>query len=388
MGKKINLDLSLGLFSSNGIDMGSILLLKSIAGQCDLSHVHNVLDAGCGCGALGLAIASYNSEARVNLIDRDRLAVEFSAHNARLNRLDNVIINHRLMLENGHPNACDLIVSNFPAKAGLPVIEDFILRAPGLLSTDGRVCLVIVQPLADACRNFIHRARNIILHEEWTKSHTVFHFRGKSDKGAEQCFKKDWLQPYIRHPRIFAVGRARYTLETAWNIGDFDSISWRIELLAGLLEKGGEAGGRWVFWSPGQGHFPLLCTMRPGATPGEIVLAGRDRLALLISERNLKAYNSLLKTVLMPLTETGMLSTKLETDSVNLLLTDLAPIPRSAWSSRLKQVSAQLIKPGGKWAITGRSAHLAELLKNTRYWTMIGDRRHHGWRAVILRRNS
>ncbi len=365
-----------------------MLLLKSIAGQYDLSRVHNVLDAGCGCGALGLAIASRNSGAGVYLIDRDRLAVEFSAHNARLNGLGNVVTNQRLMLEDSHPNAYDLIVSNFPAKAGLPVIEDFILRSPGLLSADGRVGLVIVQPLADSCREFIRRARNIILHEESAKSHTVFHFRRGGDVETEQCFKKDWLQPYIRQSQAFAVGRTRYTLATAWNIGDFDSISWRIELLAGLLAKGGEAGGRWVFWSPGQGHFPLLCAARQGAPPGEIVLAGRDRLALLISERNLRAYNSLLKTALIPLAEPGLLSAVMEPNSVNLLLTDLAPIPRTAWSSRLKQVSATLIKPGGKWAITGRSAHLAELTKNTRGWTMTGDRRHHGWRAVILRRNS
>ncbi len=382
-GKNLTLDLSLGLFSSAGVDAGSMLLLKSIARECDLENMKQVLDTGCGTGTLGLAIASRCPDAAVRLVDRDRLAVDISRHNAELNSLRNVETAQRLMLEGPHSSDYNLIVSNFPAKAGKPVLADFLHHAAGYLKPDGRVALVIIKALGNSCRELILSGGSTILYEDSSKQHTVIHFRGEGKSSLKQS-KERLLAPYLRQTVTFVFKQMQYTLQTVWNIGDFDSHSWRITLLAELLEKKSYRGTI-VFWSPGQGHFPLLCVSRRGAKPERLILAGRDRLALLISEKNLEKYTGLREVEIAQLAEPGSLQTGLDVHSVDFLLTDLDPIPYSDWSTRLLEMASAAIKPHGEWAIVGRSTNLARLLKNIKGWIVIGDRRHRGWRAIILR---
>ncbi len=381
-GRNLKLDLSLGLFSSAGVDSGSMCLLKSIARECDLENMKQVLDIGCGTGTLGLAIASRCSDAAVRLIDRDRLAVDITRHNAELNSLRNVETAQRLMLEGPHSSNYNLIVSNFPAKAGKPVLADFLHHAAGYLTPDGRVALVIIKALGNSCRELILSGGNTILYEDSSKQHTVFHFRGAGHSSLKQS-REERLAPYLRDTVTFVFKRIQYTLQTVWNIGDFDTHSWRITLLAELLEKKSYRGTI-VFWSPGQGHFPLLCLRRRGTKPARLILAGRDRLALLISAKNLENYTSPREVEIAQLAEPNSLRTYLEVNSVDFLLTDLNPIPYSDWSTRLLEMASATIKPHGEWAIVGRSTDLARLLKNTKGWIIIEDKRHRGWRATIL----
>ncbi|OQX28606.1 MAG: hypothetical protein B0D92_08040 [Spirochaeta sp. LUC14_002_19_P3] len=361
------------------------MLLKTLAPLCT-DRIRRVLDVGCGAGALGLAIAARCPQASIVLADRDFLAVSFSAHNARLNGLKNTAAIWRLMLEAPHEAAYDLIVCNFPAKAGEPVLKDFLQKVPSLLKPEGRAALVIVNPLARCCRELVLESGGEILTEENSTEHTVFHCRCSAPIRSLDA-EANLLLPYIRRRGAFEVSKISYSLDTVWNIPDFDTISWRLELAGRLMPRLPSADGCMVFWEPGQGHLPLLAVAR-GNLPRRIILAGRDRLALLASEHNLHAYSGMVETEILPLCEPGALSEALEPASVDLLVTDINPIPRSAWNKHLPLAAAALVKPGGFWMAVGRSSNMAELMKNTKGWFIQSNSRSRGWRAAVLERRA
>ena len=383
----LSLDLTLGLFSSAGVDSGSMLLLKTLAKETNLESLSSILDVGCGVGTLGLALAARCPDAQILMVDRDALALEFSRRNAALNTLENVQLGHRLMTEGPHLTNYDLVMSNFPAKAGDSVLQAYLASSMALLSPSGRAALVIVHTLADRCRELIEEVGGEILLTESSKQHTVFHYRPDPSGGAQEHDPEMPLTDYLRHQGAFKLKRTRYELDTVWNIGDFDSLSWRLQLMGDLLDARA-FGGRMLFWSPGQGHLPVAVCKRKGARPEEIILVDRDRLALRISEHNLKKNSpeipvktrSLADPMLIDRTDSGE-------EAVDFLLTDLNPVSRSDWSGRLRAAAAANLRSGGTWAILGRSSDLAVLMKYTKGWTPTADRRNRGWRAVLLMKN-
>ncbi len=383
-GKDIRLDLSLGLFSSAGVDTGSILLLKTIAKKINLDTLSTALDVGCGVGTLGLALAKRCPEAQVTLVDRDELAVSFTRHNAAINKLKNANAASRLMLEGPHDCLYNLILTNFPAKAGDPVLSDYLSRSLPLLASGGTAAIVIVYTLAERCRKLIIESGAEIIHEDASKQHTVFHYRPSNTAVSEN--DRSFLTPYIRHSDEFKIKRTRYKLDTVWNIGDFDTLSWRLKLMGELINREPRYGIM-VFWAPGQGHLPLAVCRQKGARPQRVILTGRDRLELLISAHNLNAAGIDIPVELKPLADPGYFGGFGENESANLLLTDINPVPRSDWTGSLRDAASAVLKSEGIWAILGRSADVAALTKVTKGWTPLSDKRNRGWRAVIYRKN-
>ena len=383
-GNEIRLNLSLGLFSSAGVDTGSMLLLKTIAKKIKLDSLTSALDVGCGVGTLGLALARRCPEAQVSMVDRDELAVSFTRRNAALNKLKNVNADSRLMLEGPHEGLYDLILTNFPAKAGDPVLFDYLSRSLPLLASGGTAAIVIVYTLAERCRDLIIESGGEIVHEDASKQHTVFHYR-PSDT-AVPGKDRDLLTSYIRHSAEFKIKRTRYKLDTVWNVNDFDTLSWRLKLMGELINREPQYG-LLVFWAPGQGHLPLAVCRQKGARPRRVILTGRDRLELLISAHNLNAAGINIPVELKPLADPGCPGGFGENESANLLLTDINPVPRSDWTGPLRNAASAVLKTEGIWAILGRSADVTALTKVTKGWTPLADKRNRGWRAIIYRKN-
>ncbi|MDR1315985.1 MAG: methyltransferase, partial [Spirochaetales bacterium] len=191
-GRRYEFALSHGLFSSAGIDRGSRFLLRVFSGLLDgglfpapgklrQGGTLSVLDAGCGCGVLGIcagtalrdlagkgaagercsgpgpglasvlvpASASVPALA-VRAQDRDELARLFTEYNGLRNGLAGAELEARTeaLLAAPAGAAWDLILSNVPAKAGRPVLEDFIGRSAGMLKSGGLALVVVVNPLA------------------------------------------------------------------------------------------------------------------------------------------------------------------------------------------------------------------------------------------------
>jgi len=317
------------------------------------------------------------------MVDRDELAVEFSRHNAALNNLKNTTVLSRLMLEGPHEKPYSLILSNFPAKAGEPVLRDYLRRSLSLLTPEGTSAIVIVYTLAGRCRELIQEEGGEIVHEDASKQHTVFHYRPSA---ALSIPEEDLLIPYIRHSAEYKIKRTRYNLETVWNISDFDTLSWRLKLMGELINREPRYGVM-VFWAPGQGHLPLAVCRQRGARPEKVILTGRDRLELLITARNMASGAPGVPVEIHPLADPGMNGGFGEKDSADLLLTDINPVPRSEWTASMKSSAEHAVKSGGIWAIVGRSSDVAALTKTTKGWTALEDRRTRGWRAVVYRKN-
>jgi 16S rRNA G1207 methylase RsmC len=139
-----------GLFSPREVDEGSRLLLDRI----ELRQDDDCLDLGCGYGAIGLALAREAPRGRSTLVDKDFVAVDYAARNARLNGLKNV----EVLLSNGFgavkKRDFDLVAANLPANTGKELLYLLLTDARAHLVPGGRLWVVTISGL----RRFIARA--------------------------------------------------------------------------------------------------------------------------------------------------------------------------------------------------------------------------------------
>ena len=135
-----------GLFSPRATDEGTELLAKYLEVAPDAV----CLDLGCGYGPLGLTLAKLAPRGQVHLVDKDFVAVEYSAKNAKLNGITNA----QCYLSNGfsHVNPSlkfDVIVSNIPAKIGGELLSIFLNDAYARLNPGGKLYVVTISGLKD-----------------------------------------------------------------------------------------------------------------------------------------------------------------------------------------------------------------------------------------------
>ncbi|HMO59947.1 MAG TPA: methyltransferase [Roseiflexaceae bacterium] len=143
-GLALSFDVAHTIFSSHQIDEGTDLLLRTI----DVATPQRILDMGCGCGVIGIALARSFPTAEVILADRDLLAVRYARHNARLNAAGNVTVIGSVGFESVPPGPYDLIVSNVPAKIGDAAIEQEFIHEPLVaLAHSGAYWFVVVSGL-------------------------------------------------------------------------------------------------------------------------------------------------------------------------------------------------------------------------------------------------
>ena len=101
-----------GVFSKGELDFGTNLLLKNIL---KLNIKGNILDLGCGYGAIGIVIKKI-LDTNVTMIDINNRAIHLTKMNAKKN---NVLVN--VINSDGYENVDDLfdyIVSNPPIRVG------------------------------------------------------------------------------------------------------------------------------------------------------------------------------------------------------------------------------------------------------------------------------
>ncbi len=127
-----------GVFSKRKVDVGSLLLIKSV----DASSAETLLDIGCGYGAIGIALAKLYPKLRVVMTDINRRAVQLAKENVRLNSLSNVEVRAGNLYEPVKGERFDIIVSNPPIRAGWHVVFPMIDDAPAYLNDGGSLYMV------------------------------------------------------------------------------------------------------------------------------------------------------------------------------------------------------------------------------------------------------
>nr|SIP63358.1 Ribosomal RNA small subunit methyltransferase C [uncultured bacterium] len=136
-GRSLRFETDAGVFSRGELDTGSRLLLDSLPALSG-----EVLDLGCGWGALGVAVASANPGAAVTMVDVNLRALALARRNAEVNR-----VSVRVLESDGFAGLgtqrFDAVVTNPPIRAGKQVIYRLFADAAERLNPGGALFLVI-----------------------------------------------------------------------------------------------------------------------------------------------------------------------------------------------------------------------------------------------------
>lgn len=137
-GKKFTFNSDNGVFSKNGVDFGSRLLLDFIP----LEEVGGkILDLGCGYGVIGIALNKLTG-ANVDMVDVNLRALHLTEMNVSANKCQNINVFESNVYENVNTKYTS-IVTNPPIRAGKKVVYDMLFNAKDYLTDDGNLYFVI-----------------------------------------------------------------------------------------------------------------------------------------------------------------------------------------------------------------------------------------------------
>lgn len=127
-----------GVFSKDGLDFGSRLLLDAIP----LEEVGDkILDMGCGYGVLGIIIGKITG-AYVDMVDVNLRALHLTKRNGIENKVDNINVFESNCYENIN-DKYSTIITNPPIRAGKHIVYDIVMNAKDHLIDGGNLFIVI-----------------------------------------------------------------------------------------------------------------------------------------------------------------------------------------------------------------------------------------------------
>jgi len=130
------------VFSKNGLDFGSMLLIESVIKE-NKDFKGSILDMGCGYGPIGIIIAKIIDNSTVDMADLNERALELASMNAKENKVEEKVkIINSPAFENIKDNY-DIIVTNPPIRAGKEVVFSFYEGAYHHLNQGGKLYVVI-----------------------------------------------------------------------------------------------------------------------------------------------------------------------------------------------------------------------------------------------------
>lgn len=156
-----------GVFSPDGLDKGTAVLLRSVPTP---SVLGTFLDLGCGWGPLALTLALSSPRASVYAVDVNRRALDLTSRNAeRLGRTATgtggagvVVGGSESGIVTAEPDevpddvAFDLIWSNPPIRVGKQALHEMLLRWVPRLAPGGTAYLVVSKNLgADSLQTWL-----------------------------------------------------------------------------------------------------------------------------------------------------------------------------------------------------------------------------------------
>ena len=138
LGKNFTFFTDNGVFSKDGLDFGSRLLLETIP----LEEVGGkVLDMGCGYGVFGIVLNKILS-CSVGMCDVNLRAL----HLSKINIKENNCLDINAFESNCYENVVSKyssIVTNPPIRAGKKIVYNIVMNAKNYLEKDGKLFLVI-----------------------------------------------------------------------------------------------------------------------------------------------------------------------------------------------------------------------------------------------------
>ncbi|MCW4029777.1 MAG: methyltransferase [Candidatus Bathyarchaeota archaeon] len=139
LGKNFQFLTSSSVFSKRKIDNGTQILIEAMV----LPKTGNVLDIGCGYGAVGIVAAATNPQLHVVLTDVNIRAVRLAKQNLSANRISNAEVKYGYLYEPVEGTLFNCVLSNPPVSAGMDTVKAIISQAPKVLATNGTFQMVI-----------------------------------------------------------------------------------------------------------------------------------------------------------------------------------------------------------------------------------------------------
>ena len=126
-----------GVFSKGELDFGTNLLINNV-----LKHgiSGDILDLGCGYGAIGIILGKLNN-CDVTMSDINNRAIHLSKMNAKKNNVTANIIN-----SDGYENiegSFNYIISNPPIRVGKKKLYELLLNSKDHLKENGKLIIVV-----------------------------------------------------------------------------------------------------------------------------------------------------------------------------------------------------------------------------------------------------
>lgn len=440
-GARLRFDLSHALFSSYAVDTGTSLLLKEIAHDEVIARSRAILDAGCGAGIIGIALAASCPDAKIVMKDRDILACAFAERNCWRNgiaarrfdiegrqvppiqkkapkhknrgeRRNEVLIAPGLLGDREVFGPFDAIVSNLPAKAGAAVLSDFMRsRAKESLKPGGRFAFVIVNTLAEFAGECCAFSDLALIKKTAGRGHTVFVLEkpaaqavsaDASEAAAEEAARGEnadrgalpldfagslqGLEAYERSAGARKLGRHAVKARGYWGLPEFDTASYATELAVEALESAcaGSLVRDFFVAEPGIGLAALWADKVLG--PARIHLMSRDLLALRASAANLKAFGAP-RLLCLPLQSIDMGT--VPDASMDAVLWFPDEVPEYDYVSSAWEFMSRVAKKGAALVIVARSTVAARFQKpKPSGMQRRGEKKKKGFSALVFRREG
>ncbi len=141
-----------GVFSKQGIDFGSKLLIKTVledlesnkSGNENINKENLVLaDLGAGIGVIGLVLGKLLSAKKTYLYEVNKRALLFARENIKLNSLKGARVIEKDIKNEELEESFNICVSNPPIRAGKETVFTFYQRAFNNLESNGIFYCVI-----------------------------------------------------------------------------------------------------------------------------------------------------------------------------------------------------------------------------------------------------
>ena len=126
-----------GVFSKGELDYGTSLLIRNVLKK---SLTGDILDLGCGYGAIGIIISKIINS-NVTMSDVNKRAIHLTKMNAKKNNVSvNVIESDGYLNIN---NKFDYVISNPPIRVGKKVLYKLLIDTKEHLKENGKLIIVV-----------------------------------------------------------------------------------------------------------------------------------------------------------------------------------------------------------------------------------------------------
>lgn len=155
---ELEFDTASGIFSIGKIDKGSELLIN----KCEVKNNSDVLDLGCGYGAVGISIAKAFPESKVIMTDINERAVMIAKRNVKINRVENAKVFQGDGFEKINLKF-DVILFNPPQSAGKLLCISLMKKSREFLKEEGSLQVVMRHRIGgkDISGKVLHDFRNM-----------------------------------------------------------------------------------------------------------------------------------------------------------------------------------------------------------------------------------